>query len=235
MKNEIQPRGTTGQVVLGLMVIGLGLLFLLDNLGILDMRRAFAFWPMVFIVAGTVKLCDTRTQGGALLGGGLVGFGILLTLDRLEIIDFNWRTVWPLVLIGLGVYLVMKAMRGRRTMAGAVLKDGAGSDSVLDVVAVLGGFERRVATQDFRAAEITAIMGGCTLDMRGAAIQDEAVINVFSFWGGVTIKCPPDWTIVLEGTPILGAFEEKTVAPPHDGKRLVIRGYAIMGGVEVRN
>lgn len=234
MKNELQPRGMTSQVVLGLLVIGMGLLFLLDNLGILDMHRAFSFWPMVFVIAGTVKLCDTRTQGGVLMGGGLVGIGILMMLDRMGVIDFNWRTVWPLVLIGLGVFLVTKALRGRRPAQG-VLKDGAPADSMLDVVAVLGGFERRVTSQDFRGAEVTAIMGGCALDLRGASIQGEAVVNVFAFWGGLTLKCPPDWTVILDGTPILGGFEEKTVAPPDDSKRLIVRGYAIMGGVEVRN
>ena len=236
MKNDLQPRGMTAQVVLGLLVIGMGLLFLLDNLDILDMHRLLAFWPMVFIIAGVVKLCDTRTQGGVLTGGALVGIGILLTLDRMDLIDFNLRTMWPLVLIGVGGYLVFKAVRGRRGGNGAILADGVAGEGVLDVVAVLGGFERRVTSQDFRGAEITAIMGGCALDLRGASIEKEAVISVFAFWGGVTLKCPPDWTVVLEGTPILGGFEEKTVAPPPgNARRLVVRGYAIMGGVEVRN
>ncbi len=101
----------------------------------------------------------------------------------------------------------------------------------------MGGFERRVNSQAFRGGEITAVMGGCSLDMRSCVMQPEgeAVINVFAFWGGVTIKCPPDWTVVLQGTPIMGGFEDKTIQPPHGAKRLVIRGYAIMGGVEVRN
>lgn len=235
MKNDLQPRGMGSQVVLGVLVIGMGLLFLLDNLGILDMHRALSFWPMVFVVAGTVKLCDTRTQGGLLMGGALVGVGVLMMLDRMDVIDFNWRTVWPLALIGLGVYQVARALRGRRSLHGVPLKDGAPTDSVLDVVAVLGGFERRVTSQDFRGAEVTAIMGGCALDLRTASIRDEATVSVFAFWGGLTLKVPPDWTVILEGTPILGAFEEKTIAPPHNGKRLIVRGYAIMGGVEVRN
>jgi hypothetical protein len=33
----------------------------------------------------------------------------------------------------------------------------------------------------------------------------------------------------------MGGFSEKTVTPPDASKRLVITGYAIMGGVEVRN
>jgi len=229
MKNDRLPRGVTGQVVLGVMVIGMGLLFLLDNFGLVDMHRAFSFWPMLFVIVGTVKLCDTRSQGGTLLGAALVGVGILMMLDRLDIIDFSVRTLWPLILIGLGGFLVAKALRSRGVPGGpgAGMLDDTGSGETVDITAILGGYERRVATQDFRGGEITAVMG--------ASIRGEAVINVFAFWGGVTIKCPPDWTVILLGTPILGGFEEKTAVPPDGSKRLVIRGYAIMGGVEIRN
>jgi hypothetical protein len=111
----------------------------------------------------------------------------------------------------------------------------AGPENVVDIVAVLGGFERRVSTPDFRGGEITAVMGGCALDLREASIVKEAVLNVFTIWGGINIKVPPDWTVVLNGTPVMGGFAEKTVTPPDGSKRLVITGYAIMGGVEVRN
>jgi len=246
---RLAERGLTGQVVLGLLVIAVGLLFLLDNLGIIEMHNALAFWPLVFIFAGVAKLLDTSTPHGYLIGLAGIAVGTLMILHRLGIIYFSWRMAWPLVLIGAGLALVYRAMRGQGMPlhgmaddkpaggamgeAAAVVADGAHK---LDVTAILGGFERRVHSQDFRGGEVTAVMGGCVLDMRGASIAGgEAVINVFAFWGGVTIKCPSDWTVVLQGTPIMGGFEEKTVAPPDASKRLVIRGYAIMGGVEVRN
>jgi len=235
MKSELQPNGVAGQVVIGLLVIAMGLLFLLDNLGILDMHRAVSFWPMLFVIVGVVKLCDTRSRGGTLLGAGLVGVGILMMLDRLGVVSLSWDALWPLALIGLGAYLVGKAWRTRNGPQHGMPADGVAPDDVLDIVAILAGFERRVASQAFRGGEVTTVLGGCTLDMRGASIVGEAVVNVFAFWGGVTIKCPPDWSVELQGTPILGGFEEKTVAPPDRSKRLVIRGYAIMGGVEVRN
>ena len=106
---------------------------------------------------------------------------------------------------------------------------------MVDVTAILGGFDRRITTPGFRGGEVTAVMGGCQLDLRGSSIEGEAVINVFAVMGGITLKVPPDWTVVLHGTPIMGGFEEKTIAPPNSSKRLIIKGYAIMGGVEVRN
>lgn len=237
-------RGMTSQVLMGVLVIAVGLLFLLDNLDIIDLHNALAFWPMVFIFAGVAKLLDTTSPDGYLVGLAGIGIGVTMILHRLGIIYFSWRAFWPLILIAVGAMVVYRAMTGKRTAHfGIVSADGDESllekadvaTQTVDVTAVLGGFERRVHSKDFRGGEVTAVMGGCALDMRDASISGEAVIHVFAFWGGVTLKVPPDWTIVLEGTPILGGFEEKTIAPPDNSKRLVVRGYAIMGGVEVRN
>jgi predicted membrane protein len=109
-------------------------------------------------------------------------------------------------------------------------------DSIIDISALLGGFQRRIVSQDFKGGEVTAIMGGVELDLRQASITSgDAVINVFAMCGGITIKVPPDWSVVLQGTPILGGFDERTNAPHDSTKRLVIKGYAIMGGLDVKN
>jgi predicted membrane protein len=234
MKNEISNRSMSRQVVLGLLVIGVGVLFLLDNLAIFDFGRAIRFWPMAFIVVGVIKLFDTSSSDGYLLGGALILAGVLMTLSRLGYIYFSWSALWPLLLIALGGSVLYRAMTGRR-LIGTSMKDVAAADDVVDVTAILGGFERRITTPDFKGGEVTAMMGGCSLDMRGSSIQGEAVLNVFAVLGGITIKCPPDWTVVLHGTPIMGGFDEKTAQAPDNSKRLIVRGYAIMGGVEVRN
>jgi predicted membrane protein len=80
-------------------------------------------------------------------------------------------------------------------------------------------------------------MGGCEIDLRQAAMQaDEVVINTFSFWGGIEIRVPEDWNVSTEILPLMGGCEDHTETHgdrPH--KHLVVKGMAIMGGVEVRN
>jgi predicted membrane protein len=234
-------RGTTSQVLMGVMVIAIGLLFFLDSLDVIDLHDALAFWPVVFIIAGTAKLLDTSSPNGYLVGLAGIGIGVAMILQRLGVLYFNWRQAWPVLLIGAGIFLVYRAMTAPHARTHGMVDDKQldnvtiEESQAVDVTAILGGFERRVHTQDFRGGEVTAVMGGCVIDLRGASVRGDAVINVFAFWGGVTLKVPTDWTIVLQGTPILGGFEEKTVSPPDNGKRLVVRGYAIMGGVEVRN
>ena len=88
----------------------------------------------------------------------------------------------------------------------------------------------------FKGGDLTAVLGGCEIDLRHAAIEEEAVIDVFAICGGIEIRVPESWTVIGRVTPILGGFEDKT-RPPHEvsTQRLVIRGIVIMGGVEVKN
>jgi predicted membrane protein len=234
MRSSSRTRSVPSQVVLGVLVIAMGLLFLLDNLGVIDFRRALAFWPMVFIIAGVVKLFDTSSRNGHVVGVVLIAVGVTMMLHRFGFFYLSWETMWPLLLIGLGALVVYRAIAGRREAVPS-LKDEPGSDAIIDVTAILGGFERRIVTPALRGGEVTAILGGCTLDMRGSSIDGEAVLNVFAVCGGISIKCPPDWTVVLHGTPILGGFDEKTAPAPDSAKRLVVKGYVIMGGLEVTN
>jgi hypothetical protein len=232
----------SSQVVLGLLVIGMGVLFLLDNLDVLDFRHAVGFWPLAFIVAGVVSLTGMHKgpRSGGYVGAVLIGLGVLMIMSRLGVLYVSWGTLWPLAMIALGGLVLYRSLGPGRVRRVSLDKDGAvaagaGADDVVDIVAVLGGFERRLVSRDFRGGEITAIMGGCMLDLRDAAIVREATIDVFTIWGGINIRVPADWTVVLNGTPVMGGFAEKTATPPDGSKRLVIRGYAIMGGVEVRN
>ena len=103
-------------------------------------------------------------------------------------------------------------------------------------MAILGGVSRGNNSRAFRGADLLAIMGGCQLDLRQAAIHGEAVIDVFTMWGGIEIRVPEDWTVVSEILPLMGGVEDKT-RPPQGATahRLTLRGFAIMGGVEIKN
>jgi hypothetical protein len=239
-------RRASHQVVLGLLVMGMGVLFLLDNLDILDFSHAIGFWPLAFIAAGVIVLSGDGPRSGSYTGVVLIGVGVLMILGRLGVLYISWAMVWPLLLIALGGLILFRTLGPGRTprpsqadgiggIGGAGGIDGAVADKVVDVVAILGGVERRITTPDFLGGEITAVLGGCALDLREASIVKEAVLNVFTIWGGINIKVPPDWTVVWAGTALMGGFSEKTASAAGGGKRLVIRGYAIMGGVEVRN
>ena len=63
----------------------------------------------------------------------------------------------------------------------------------------------------------------------------QAVIDCFTMWGGITIQIPPDWALDPQVSVFAAGFEDKTRPPVQPVGRLVIRGAAFMGGIEIKN
>jgi predicted membrane protein len=111
------------------------------------------------------------------------------------------------------------------------------SDNTVNLFVVMGGVTRRLMTQDFKGGTAVAIMGGCKIDLRDASIsQGDAVIDVLAFWGGVEIKVPEGWTVVPQVFPFMGGFDDRTrPIAAATRQRLIVRGLAFMGGIEVKH
>ncbi|MDO8178372.1 MAG: DUF5668 domain-containing protein [Undibacterium sp.] len=224
------------RILLGAFILIIGVLSLVDNLNIFNTRSLLQFWPTVFIVLGALKIVQAKNNSGYLIGGTLITAGIVMTLNRLGFISFNMRDFWPVFLIIGGLLIIFKdRIKNTREMTDSNVLSSLGSDSKIDVVAVMSGNQGKISSPDFRGGEITAIMGGVELDLRAASIETEAVLNVFAVWGGIVLKVPNDWTIINNGIAIMGGIDDKSVPAMNSGKRLIITGYAIMGGVEIKN
>lgn len=244
-------------VAAGLILMGIGVIFLLGNMGYLDIHKAVSFWPVILIILGAVKFVEGRDHGR---NSGIfwVVIGLLFLLGSFGIIRLTFHEIWPVLLIGIGALLLWRAFLVRRghpclwnpgqvqpaqpadpaQPEGLADADTGSSNSVISAKAILGGVERRIISQDFRGGDVTAIMGGCNLDFRGASIRppNQPVLEVFALCGGIELRIPEDWTVVSELEVILGGVDERKAGPPKDeSKRFILRGTVLMGGVEVRN
>ena len=222
----------TPQLLVGLIVIAVGVLFTLDNLGITDAEQYLRYWPAGLIAIGLLKVAQSRDGMGGAFGGFIFALsGTWLLLEQTEVVRLSFWDLWPVLLVMFGGYLVWQGYSGRQLRAAS-----GDSNSVVSGLAVLGGVARGNNSRAFRGGNLTAVMGGCELDLRQAAIHGEAALDVLAMWGGIEIRVPEDWTVVGRVTPLLGGFDDKT-RPPQGASahRLVIRGFAIMGGIEVKN
>ena len=217
------------RVVMGFVLAFLGVVFLLDNFRIFDARSVLAFWPIIFIVVGALKLTQAQRPSGYIVGAGLLVAGVVLTLTHMGIIDIRWRDWWPVAMIALGLGVIFQGHL-RHGLTRDVTQDPA-----VDLTVVMGGTKLRVDSQEFRGGEITAIMGGVELDLRGASMTHEATLNVLVAMGGVDIKIPSDWAVSVNGVPLMAGVEDKSVPPVNPTKRLIITGYLVMGGMEIKN
>lgn len=219
----------TPQLVFGIIIIFVGVLFALDNLNILRAGDFIRFWPLALMAIGLAKLLDAERPEGRLIGGIFFGIGSILLLDSLHVLRFSVHVVWPLILVAIGIFIAWQA----------VMRDRAPSDgtSVLSATAIMGGVEKTIDSQDFRGGDITAIMGGCQIDLRKAAIKaDQAVINAFAFWGGIEIRVPEGWAVRLDGFPFMGGMTDSSRSPAAPAnQRLLVKSFVMMGGIEIRN
>lgn len=123
--------------------------------------------------------------------------------------------------------------RGAEVVAGAVRESQT-------LVAIMGGVERRGTWTPARRTIVIAFMGGAELDFRDARFGPGVTeVFIFATMGGVEIIVPPDLPVDTSGVAIMGAFEhrdqhmDRTPDMDDGSPRLRVRGFVMMGGVEV--
>jgi predicted membrane protein len=105
MRNPRSGKGLVG----GLLIVAIGIIFLLDQQGIVSAGHVFRlFWPAFFIFLGLEDLLGgydarKRTWGALLIAGGS-----LLLLDQLGFIHVRLGSLWPVLLIVVGVWVLLQ-------------------------------------------------------------------------------------------------------------------------------
>lgn len=223
------PRSNTTKLVFGLAVVALGVLFTLHNLELVDADDYFIYWPVLLIAVGLANLVSSKRQWAFV--GVTVGIGLWILLYNLEVTDLEpWPFFWPAVLVLIGTNLVLGALRRPRA-------EQIEAEEVVNSFAVWSGIERKVGSPNFQGGDLTAIMGGCEIDLRDSKIVDGTpTLHVFAFWGGIDVVVPKEWRVDFRVLPLLGGAGDETRSPESaQAPTLVVRGMAIMGGVDVKN
>jgi predicted membrane protein len=214
------------KVIVGIFFTLLGVLMTLDNLDLVDADRYLQFWPVVIIAIGILKLWDRRSRTFAVIG--IIAGALLLLFNtgfvRVSIFDF-----WPVILIVIGLAIVAHAF-GLSTSLPA-----SGHEPPATIWGVFGIRKEMIHSHNYAGNRIIAFLGGCELDLTKADIeQGTAEIDVVVSWGGVEIRVPEGWEVVGNLVPIMGGADIRTKAAP-GGRRLIVNGTAIMGGIEIKS
>jgi hypothetical protein len=218
-----------GVAVIGVLIICAGAILLGGNLGLIDSYYVFRnFGPLVIFVLGAVLLARRRhdqvLMGLILMFVGAWGFA---TQQQWIKIHF-WAVIGPLMLVLAGGSVVWRAFNRPSP-------EGVG-DAYIRSFAIFSGAELH-PTVPFEGADLTALMGGAKLDLSNAPMaRDTAVIDVFALMGGAEILVPRDWDVTTRVVSLMGGVSDKRrpMTVPAS-KHLIIQGFAVMGGVEIKD
>ncbi len=228
--------GSAERVVPALILIAVGAIFLLNNLHLLVVQDIIRYWPTSLIAWGIAKLVDSEETGGRIGGGVLIGTGAIFLADTLGYLDAPMGDLWwPVLLIAFGLMMLVEKRTGAQL--GIRMK---GSGGTTRESAVFSGGKRVIADPNFQGAKYDAVFGGYELDFRRAEIAgDTAVLELNAVFGGIEARVPGSWSVVMKGAGVFGGFTDNTNQPDPRlypaPKRLIVKGGAVFGGVEVKN
>ncbi len=229
----MKGRGSN-QLVIGLIVIVIGVLFLLQSTDVLDVGDVFKWVPSLFILYALWLIVSSKFRS---ITGPLVIIAIAAIVQA-GMLGVSVGDYWPVVLIVLGLAIIFS---GSRTKLRRGEKHPGLDLNTINVTAVMSESQTRITAQDFRGGQVVSVMGSAEVDLRDAqVIERPARIDATVIMGGAEIKVPEGWVVRFDNLSIMGGSADqrkhKRTEPAADSKPdLTITGLVLMGGVEIKS
>ena len=103
-------RNQASQVAAGVLLVGLGLVFLSQQLGLIHGLDISLLWPLILIVIGAGKFFGPRALGQPRSGGWLLFLGGLFLMHTFRILTLERS--WPLFIVAGGVSIMLGSRAG---------------------------------------------------------------------------------------------------------------------------
>ncbi|MDE2688698.1 MAG: DUF5668 domain-containing protein [Chloroflexota bacterium] len=233
------------RLLFGIIVIGIGLLFLLNSTGVADLNRLLDWWPSLIILYGVWRLIANRFRS-LFWPIALIAIGAFLQLGQLGF-DISWNRYWPVALIAVGILILGGGLRRRRRRRRNSSNPHNSSSRIIDVdvstsqdaddatLHAVVGSQDRIISGDFHGGSINVVMGSGTLDMRDARIVDKpATLEVSVVMGEVKVRIPIDWSVQVANAATMGEVKDTRSQRNESGNPdLIISGSVTMGSLQV--
>ena len=227
----------------GAIILAIGSLLLLDRLDLLYFPGWLFSWKTFLIALGLIIGINKKFEG--------IGWLVMILIGGFFLIDdipgFPYdidRYAFPVGVIIVGVFILGRSIWGstqreaRKSLWGdGVITTDEGGEDYFDLTTVFGGTKKKVFSKRFKGGETTTIFGGTDIDLTQADIEGTVVVDVVQLFGGVKLVVPANWELKSDVTAILGGFDDKRTTPqgPPSGKKLIVTGFVMFGGIEVKS
>jgi predicted membrane protein len=232
----MESRHSQKRVGVGIVILVAGIALLLSNLGYFDyeFKRYLLRWEVIPIAMGLIFILSHDQKGPGIIllaiGGGLYARDFIN-------VQFNfWQVFWSALLILIGIIIIFR----NKIDSSNCQKKNLNSDDFIEEVAVFGGGDRTIVSQNFCGGKILAIFGGSNFNLSRAKLAPgKNYIEVLAIFGGMKLIVPEDWNVKINAIAIFGGFSDKhrilSSSTLTNDNELVIRGFVIFGGGEIKS
>ena len=219
-------------VLCGIVLIAVGVMFALNTLEITNIDIFFeGWWTLFIIIPCTVSLFTERDKTGNIVG---ILIGVCLLLCCQGIMDFSmlWKLLLPAIIVIVGIKMIYTGIFNKKENE-IIIEIKNNDNKTKNESAIFSGYDVNYDGQVFEGAEYTAIFGGVECDLRNAIIQTDCVIKVTVLFGSVDIFVPKNVNVKVNSNCIFGGVSNKTSSNA-DAPTIYISGTCIFGGVDIK-
>ncbi len=105
------------QVMWGLVLIGVGLVIFLDQMGYVEARSLWHYAPLVLVIFGINKMIGYPTARDFTSGLWMMFMGVWIFAVFENMFGLTFRNSWPFVIIASGVSMILEPLIKRRFAA----------------------------------------------------------------------------------------------------------------------
>jgi predicted membrane protein len=233
----MEHQHTEKRIIIGALIILAGLALLLSNLGFIsyELKRYVFRWEMILIVIGVIFVMSHDKKGPGIIL--LIIGGAFYIRDFFELSFSYWQILWPAVLILAGILILLR----HRKDPTHYQKKNVSDDDIIDEIAIFGGGDRTIVSQNFSGGKILAIFGGSNFNLTRAKLAPGVnSIEIMAVFGGMKMIVPEGWNIKIKVVSLFGGFSDKHRINPQTtsdspGSELIIEGFVIFGGGEIKS
>jgi predicted membrane protein len=240
--NSIEPRNNKGRVYGGLFLLAIGFLFFLREIDFPLFPHWLFSWPMILIAVGVYLGLKHNFRGGGWLIPIIIG-GIFL-LDRFDIGFDLRRFIFPMIIIGIGLTMILRPKRHGRGGwdnwgGGRYRRDRSGRSANYNITSGTAATPTDTATQDFTGSSSSTGQPEDYIDATSVLGSTHRIVvsknfkggDITCFMGGAEIdmsQADISGTVVLDVTTVMGGA--KLIVPTNWEVKQEITN--VLGGVE---
>lgn len=230
---------SSGRVLGGLFIVAIGVALLARQAGVDFPRWIFSF-ETILIALGIYLGMRHSFRGFGWIVPILIG-SFLLIDDFFPYYDVR-EFIWPLIVIGLGLFIIFRSTKKNRDWSKWDAARGEeSSEDYLDSTVVFGGVKKNIISKNFRGGDVVTVFGGTEIILTQAELTGATVLELTQIFGGTKLIVPPHWKVQSKDlVAIFGGVDDKRpmLANPSGedtGQVLILKGTCLFGGIDIKS
>jgi predicted membrane protein len=254
LTKKIDSEHKRGKIIGGLLVVSIGVLFLLKELG-MEIPFWLFSWKMLLIVLGLFTVLKNRFKSAWGLTLMIIG-GAFMVADFYPEVNIT-SLFFPVLIIIAGLFIIFKPRHKHHEhwnkwkeqhqfnikrpylIHGCYPETENNNDDFISASVYMGALKKSIVSKTFKGGKLKSYFSGVELNLSQADFEGQVILEIEQKFGGLELIVPANWEVKSELVAGFSSVEDnrrmQSAINGEAPKVLVLRGTNYFGGIEIKN